>query len=625
MNTKHLSIILLILGLTAVCSARAETTSASCAECHNGNQKAAPTVTAEMIDRSVHEGTHCLECHTDIAENGHNERSQLVNCGDCHEDETAVYQKHGVYEVGANSDIPTCADCHGTHGILPSSNKNSRVHARNLPDTCSNCHENPEFAQNHSLLPQQPVQSYRFSVHGMANQRGENKAATCGDCHHSRGSAHQIYSAGSPESTINHFAIPKTCGQCHIKIEKDYWAGIHGQLTSRGRPTAPVCTSCHGEHRIYRADDHQSSVNSAQLPESTCTPCHESANLTEKLELTNGQMASFIDIYHGNKSGVGDSSVANCASCHGAHLILPDENAASSIYPENLQETCGNCHTGISQELAETRIHSANGQPTRGWPQLFSNIYKILIALMVTGMILYILLDLSRHLRIKLRTEQKPRMSKVGIIQHMALVVSFFLLVISGFALRFSDAWWAVLLFGREGGFPLRSMIHRGSAILFVTTALSHLFYLPSFRGRAFMEEMLPRLTDFGQLIQMLKFNFGASNTNPSFGRYSYVEKFEYWALVWGGLIMTVTGIMLWFDNYFIQFFPKVTLDVMQVIHYYEAWLATLAILIWHLYATVFNPTVYPMNPAWITGKMPKDQYLIEHAGEEVKLKSIPN
>jgi hypothetical protein len=87
---------------------------------------------------------------------------------------------------------------------------------------------------------------------------------------------------------------------------------------------------------------------------------------------------------------------------------------------------------------------------------------------------------------------------------------------------------------------------------------------------------------------------------------------------VWGMIIMTVSGTMLWFDNTFVRFVPKVVIDVMQVVHYYEAWLATISILIWHMYSTIFNPAVYPMNPSWLTGKMPIEQYRHEHRGDEV-------
>jgi cytochrome b subunit of formate dehydrogenase len=103
----------------------------------------------------------------------------------------------------------------------------------------------------------------------------------------------------------------------------------------------------------------------------------------------------------------------------------------------------------------------------------------------------------------------------------------------------------------------------------------------------------------------------------PAFGRFSYVEKVEYWALAWGTIVMAVTGFMLWFDNEVSAWFSETFLDVMLVIHYYEAWLAMLAVLVWHLYSTVFNPAVYPMNTAWMTGKMELEKYHEEHAGDK--------
>jgi cytochrome b subunit of formate dehydrogenase len=104
-------------------------------------------------------------------------------------------------------------------------------------------------------------------------------------------------------------------------------------------------------------------------------------------------------------------------------------------------------------------------------------------------------------------------------------------------------------------------------------------------------------------------------------GRFTYVEKAEYWALVWGTVIMGITGLFLWFENLAVDLFPKGLLDVFLVIHYYEAWLAFLAILIWHLYATIFNPRVYPMNPSWLTGKMPERVFLVEHSAVQVGTK----
>jgi cytochrome b subunit of formate dehydrogenase len=124
-------------------------------------------------------------------------------------------------------------------------------------------------------------------------------------------------------------------------------------------------------------------------------------------------------------------------------------------------------------------------------------------------------------------------------------------------------------------------------------------------------------MKDLKDFLQRIRFNLGKSKDTPRFGRFSYVEKAEYWALIWGNGVMIITGILLWFDNYFIQFLPKGVLDVSLIIHYYEAILASLAILIWHLYSTVFNPQVYPMNPSWLNGKMPKEMFEHEHPDVE--------
>ena len=201
--------------------------------------------------------------------------------------------------------------------------------------------------------------------------------------------------------------------------------------------------------------------------------------------------------------------------------------------------------------------------------------------------------------------------------QHTFLTLTFIMLVITGFSLRFSESWWVKLLFGHEGGFPLRGIIHRVSAVLFILTAIWHLFYLNTKRGRQFIKDILPAKVDLKHLNQLVSYNLGLGKVKPRFERFSYVEKAEYWALVWGTFIMMITGFFLWFDNYAVKLFPKGFLDVTLVIHYYEAWLATLAVLIWHAYAVVFNPAAYPMNPAWLTGKMPVDLQKHEHPDDK--------
>jgi formate dehydrogenase gamma subunit len=202
-------------------------------------------------------------------------------------------------------------------------------------------------------------------------------------------------------------------------------------------------------------------------------------------------------------------------------------------------------------------------------------------------------------------------------MQHWVLALSFTVLVISGFSLRFSEAWWVQILFGwGEGeGFLIRGTVHRTAAVIFIFCSLWHALSLFGHRGRGFLRDMLPVKKDLIDAGQNLLYFLGRREKPAQFGRFSYMEKSEYWALIWGGVIMTATGVMLWFDNYFVAEWglPKGILDIALVVHYYEAWLAALAIVVWHGYSTLLNPSVYPMNPAWLTGKMPKDMYTHEH------------
>jgi cytochrome b subunit of formate dehydrogenase len=99
----------------------------------------------------------------------------------------------------------------------------------------------------------------------------------------------------------------------------------------------------------------------------------------------------------------------------------------------------------------------------------------------------------------------------------------------------------------------------------------------------------------------------------PKFARFSYAEKAEYWALIWGTLVMAVTGAILWFDNTFLGLLTKLWWDVARTVHYYEAWLATLSIIVWHFYFVIFNPDIYPINLAFWKGTLTEEEMEEEH------------
>jgi cytochrome b subunit of formate dehydrogenase len=594
-----------------------EISSEDCVTCHETSKHDSDI--EDDISHSIHEGLECLDCHADKGTSPHKEDPDFVvgceGCRACHEKQSEEYKAHGRVEYEECVDAPSCAACHGDHNVLPSSVKNSKTHPVNLPNTCGTCHEDLNLTKKYEILIDHPIEIYESSVHGQATRGGIYVAATCNDCHSSDGTSHKILSPGYQESSINHFNIPKTCGKCHKGVEQDFWDGIHGKLVQRGETDSPVCTNCHGEHGIISASDPDSPVSKARVAEATCSPCHESITLTEKYGLRTGRLTSFIDSYHGLKSKAGDIHVANCASCHGVHRILPSSDPTSTVHPNNLRATCGECHPGISEALASMPIHGVSGEGLQTKAaEIVKKIYIAAIIIIIGLMALHWIIDLIKQIVLVMKKSQVRRMRIGELWQHHLLMVSFIVLVISGFALRYSESRFTQFFFGWEGGFEMRGIIHRVAAVVMIFVTVWHSIYLSTRRGRTFLKDMMPKFYDFKDFLQRILYNLGLSKTTPSFKRFSYIEKAEYWALIWGTAVMILTGILLWFDNMFVEFLPKGFLDVALVIHYYEAILASLAIAIWHLYSTVFNPQVYPMNPSWLSGKMPREMFEHEHA-----------
>jgi cytochrome b subunit of formate dehydrogenase len=216
------------------------------------------------------------------------------------------------------------------------------------------------------------------------------------------------------------------------------------------------------------------------------------------------------------------------------------------------------------------------------------------------------------------------RMVRSERIQHALLLSSFFTLVYTGFALKFPEAIPFAWLARLERGYAWRSLIHRTAAVVMVATCLAHLVYLFTRRGRGLLRDLLPRPRDLTDSVQNLLYLAGLRRTPPAFDRFGYVEKAEYWALVWGTVVMTATGLVLWFENQSLQWLPKWMLDLATLIHYYESWLAFLAIVVWHLYMVIMNPDVYPMNLTWITGRIADGALQHEHPLEWARMHVAP-
>ena len=157
---------------------------------------------------------------------------------------------------------------------------------------------------------------------------------------------------------------------------------------------------------------------------------------------------------------------------------------------------------------------------------------------------------------------------------------------------------------------------------MLIIAGLWHTSYLLFTRdGRRLFRALLPAWRDVVDPWKVLRYNLGFAREKPKFGRFSYIEKAEYWALIWGTVLMGVTGVILWFENTSMGLFTKLGFDISRTVHFYEAVLATLAILVWHFYFVIFNPDIYPLNLAWLTGQLSEREMREDHPLELERLK----
>ncbi|MGH7971478.1 MAG: cytochrome b/b6 domain-containing protein, partial [Limisphaerales bacterium] len=507
-------------------------------------------------------------------------------CLDCHSDKTLFKTNSAgkgislfVDETKLRASIHKTNSCVSCHSDLTVKHPDDNVAAK-APD-CAACHETESV-------------SYGASVHGLAAARGEANAATCSDCH----DGHTILPPTSPESPLHYSRLAQTCGRCHVQAAKDVEESVHGQAIAAGHRDAPTCTDCHSEHKIVALKSSSPLKISADI----CSNCHASERLNTKYNLPADRVKTFFESYHGLAAQYGSTLAANCASCHGVHKILPSSDPRSTINKANLVVTCGKCHPGATANFAQSKVHvdvsaassgDGVGDKINWWVR---RVYLGLIVVTIGFMLAHNLLVFGRKVaaRYRLADLSVVRMSHSQRYQHLILAASFIVLAVTGFALKFPDSWIGKALGSSE---PFRRWTHRVAGVVLLVVGAYHLVYiLRTKQGRQLVKDLFPTLQDLRDLVQNALYLLGLAPEKAKIGRFGYAEKMEYWAVIWGTIIMGVTGLMIWFKMDVTWFLPRWAVDVALTIHYYEAILACLAIVVWHFYHVIFDPDVYPLN-----------------------------
>ena len=419
---------------------------------------------------SVHAKLDCVDCHKGITDLVHPSHLPPPDCTGCHKQEGLDYASsiHGVsHQMGA-SGAANCWDCHGSHGILSPKDPASSVYKLNLPQTCAKCHSNAGLTQEYRMKNPEAASQYMDSVHGYALLKmGLIVAPSCNDCH----GVHDIKRSVDRDAPINHANVAKTCGKCHVNIEKTYDQSVHGKLLAKGDMRAPVCTDCHTPHDIV--DPAQG--NFKAVADERCGKCHSA------------RLEYYRETYHGKAMALGQPNVASvvaaCYDCHGHHDILPPSDPNSRLSTNNIVATCQQCHPGATVGFTQYRPH-ANPLDAKNYPLLhavFLGMTSLLVGTLLffgahtvawLGRVAYLYWHDSKKFReqkIEIQTggEWFTRFVPFERFLHFLVVTSFLTLVVTGMPLKFYYTDWAKAMFhGRPGNRPRLPPARGGGDVL---------------------------------------------------------------------------------------------------------------------------------------------------------------
>ncbi|MCP4583578.1 MAG: hypothetical protein GY839_18365 [candidate division Zixibacteria bacterium] len=568
--------------------------------------------TLEVHD-SIHRNTSCSKCHTG-ANPGHSRPCSTiktsVDCSICHAEVVLTYNNstHGILADRGDPNAPLCIECHGKHNIKGHRDSKSPTFPTNIPVLCGQCHrEGSEAAVRYEGDQHEIVQNYTMSIHGKGLlESGLVVTAMCTDCH----TAHNVLPHDNPLSSIHGDNISQTCANCHMGIYEQYAQSIHFPGVADTDEQLPGCHDCHSSHQISRTD--LAGFKTEII--ATCGRCHE------------GVTETYFDTFHGKVSKLGYTAAAKCYDCHGAHNVLPVWDTKSTLHRDNIVETCGQCHEGSHRRFAGYLTHATHHDREK-YPALYYTFWFMTILLVGTfGLVgIHTLLWLPRsfqtmkrnkQLKIEPRGKEFVRFKPLYRRLHVMVIVSFLGLAVTGMTLKFSYLGWAQWISDMLGGFESAGYIHRMCAIITFAYFFRHIFDMivtkrkqkVSWRKYIFNPgSMLPNMTDVREYYQTVKWFIGLG-PRPKYGRWTYWEKFDYFAVFWGVAIIGSTGLILWFPEFFTRFLPGWFVNVATIVHSDEALLATGFIFTVHFFNTHFRPDKFPMDTVIFTGRVPLEE-----------------
>lgn len=597
----------------------------------------------------------------------------VESCSACHEQEVANYTDSRHYQEleQGNLKAPICSDCHARHQVLSPRDPNSLVSVARLDLTCTRCHVGYEASIHRLREGDDPRLETCVACHaghstnmttahssifetGLANVclrcheegllahqeeahmviHGEKiesaraaEPVNCGECHqyHFRAPEHPAFTG-----------IKRECKACHPEEQAAWVSSSHGISAAKGHPEAPTCTTCHGERFIPKTQDSLKGKSIVDL----CSSCHSNREIILRFQLSPEVVSGYQSTYHGQvyQLGYQGTDFATCASCHDNHSVLPASDPRSTISQQNILNTCGQCHEDVNINFVSYLQHYSPMEHEEN--PILVGVDTFMRWLLGSVMIIFgvhTLLWLIRLL-IKRITEGKKtptektahrvkRFNLIARFQHLGLIFSFLTLATTGLPLKYSHTPLATWFVNNIISLRTAALIHRIAATLLVIVFTIHVIIL-LYRWLVQKEKglfygpnsLVIRPKDFKDFFQHLGYFVGALKRPPKFDRWTYWEKFDYYAVFWGMIIIGSSGLTLWFPETFTQLFPGWVINAAHIIHSEEALLATAFIFTVHFFNTHLRPGAFPMDEAIFTGYVTEERFEEERPIEKDRL-----
>ena len=420
------------------------------------------------------------------------------------------------------------------------------------------------------------------------------------------------------------------CGGCHADQQALYAKSVHGRLFLESKyEGAAQCKSCHGIHDIGHPKEVDTRVQIAK----NCGSCH-----VERYQ-------SYTETYHGQIHSLGYAYTAHCFDCHGSHNIQMVADPTSTVHKNNRLKTCQTCHANATAGFVTFEPH-ANTHDFERYPAMFV-VAKGMLAL-ITGVFAFFwthsVLWFYREWQDRKHGVPRPHIVPGELPKgqehkyierfrpwwraaHLAFALCLMTLSLTGMAVFYSKTTWAASFVQWLGGPQVAAKIHRVAGVMILAIFILQILYfvvkvLPKWRTFKWFghTSLIPSLQDGKDIIAMFQWFFG-KGPRPVFGRWNYLERFDYWAPFWGLTIVGGSGVMLWFKEATAAVWPGWMFNVASLAHGEEAFLAIVFLFTVHFFNNHFRPDkLPPPDVVMFTGAVDLDEFKREHTLEYEEL-----